>query len=68
MIEFDEQFLIDNQLSFIKDSEYKNLLIWAHCKKYIQLRKSPSGLFCFSQEDLNKAKMWAEKEGKNEII
>lgn len=40
------------------------LLLWAHERRYITLSQTPVGGYCYTKLDMEKAQMWAEKEGK----
>lgn len=64
-MEFVEQYLKEhpNQKRVLDaDKETQALLLWAQKKRYITLSKAPSGALCFTEEDLEKAKMWREKD------
>lgn len=64
-MEFVEQYLKEhpNQKRVLDaDRGTQELLLWAQKKRYITLSKAPSGALCFTEEDLEKAKMWREKD------
>lgn len=56
------KFKRDNKnLKLVRLSEYKDLLEWAHKKKYIRLRKF-EGQQYYDNQQLEIAKMWREKD------
>lgn len=62
-MDFLKIYLQDNPyLSIVSESEHKEVLIWAHKKGYVSLKQAPTGQYCFSKKDLEKALMWREKD------
>lgn len=63
MNEHDKNFLRETNMALVRDHEFEDILLWAHRRHYIVLSSTPTGQMCFSNSDLEQAKMWAEKEG-----
>ena len=64
-MEYVRQYLKENpKQSLVSEAapEAQSLLLWAQKKRYITLSKAPNGALCFTEEDLEKAKMWREKD------
>lgn len=59
LLEHPEYSLLSNE-----QERVRNLLLWANKKRYISLTKAVNGVYVYTQLDLEKAKMWAEKENK----
>lgn len=49
-------------LTAVSGSPYEPLLLWAFKEGYCLLVQAPTKEYYYSQEELDKAKMWAEKE------
>lgn len=62
------QFLQDENLKAVDSAstEDRALLLWASLKKYISLTRAPKGELCYSDHDIECARMWAEKVGVDE--
>lgn len=66
MDNFDRRFLDTHPqytLLVDADEDTRALLLWAASNKYIVFNRTPTGCSVYSQEDLDKAKMWWEKVG-----
>lgn len=58
------RFMMDNpQLKMVAESPYEDMLIWADQEKYYILQKF-EGQKYYTEQQLQMAKMWSEKEGK----
>jgi hypothetical protein len=61
-MKFDNMFLIEHDARMVEDSKDKEVLLWAHKKRYIVLLKTPSGKYAYTKHDLQVARMWREKD------
>lgn len=64
-MDFLQNFLQENRhltLLSTATEEARDMMLWANKKRYITLTVAPTGELCFTDHDIECARMWHEKE------